>query len=275
MGRQPRRQTAHLLVRQETRSPLAAIAPDAQAGVGALRAKAHGFGLPHDDGEHRHGPVGGDWGRAERGEPVADIPPIDVGDRITHHVHILEINADSTGSSRAGRSASTVPNNPPLDRVSPQAPSTRGPSPAARRATARSRVPLVDCADKLPPGICRHQEHQPQETAYRKPFAVLFSMFTLRFMRADKPVFAGPLEVHLFRTVEPSGVREGIRLPSGGITAGCDVGSFPPFPLQRVSPPLGTTRQGIEVSVRIGDDAPHVLSPQWMLAVAFKVSWLV
>ena len=94
-------------------------------------------------------------------------------------------------------------------------------------------------------------------------------------MRADKPVFAGPLGVHLFRTVEPSGVREGIRLPSGGITTGCDVGSFPPFPLQSVSPPLGTTRQGIEVSVRIGDDAPHVLSSQWMLAVAFKVSWLV
>ena len=80
MRRQPRRQAAYLLVRQKARAPLAAIAPDAQAGVGALRPEAHGFRLPHDDGEHRHGPIGSDRRRAQRGEPVADIPPVDVSD---------------------------------------------------------------------------------------------------------------------------------------------------------------------------------------------------
>ena len=69
-----------LLVRQKARAPLAAMAPDAKAGVGALRPKAHGFRLPHDDGEHRHGPVGGDRGRAQRCEPVPDVSAVDVGD---------------------------------------------------------------------------------------------------------------------------------------------------------------------------------------------------
>ena len=46
----------------------------------ALRPKTHGFRLPHDDGEHRHGPVGGDRRRAQRGEPVPNIPPVNVGD---------------------------------------------------------------------------------------------------------------------------------------------------------------------------------------------------
>ena len=80
MRRQPRGQPAHLAVRQEARAPLAAVAPDAQAGVGALGPKTHGFRLPQDDGEHRHGAVGGDRGRAQRCEPVPDVPPVDVGD---------------------------------------------------------------------------------------------------------------------------------------------------------------------------------------------------
>ena len=80
VGREYRGQAAHLVVGQEARAALAAIAPDAQAGVGALRPKAHGFRLPHDDGEHRHGPVGGNRRGAQRGEPVADIAAVDAGD---------------------------------------------------------------------------------------------------------------------------------------------------------------------------------------------------
>ena len=80
VGRQSRGQAAYLLVGQEARSSLAAVASDSQAGVGALGPKTHGFRLPQDDGEHRHGPVGGDRGRAQRCEPVPNIPPVDVGD---------------------------------------------------------------------------------------------------------------------------------------------------------------------------------------------------
>ena len=54
VGRQSRGQAAYLLVGQEARASLAAVASDAQAGVGALGPKTHGFRLPQDDGEHRH-----------------------------------------------------------------------------------------------------------------------------------------------------------------------------------------------------------------------------
>ena len=80
VGRQSRGQAAYLLVGQEARASLAAVASDAQAGVGALGPKTHGFRLPQDDGEHRHGAVGGDRGRAQRCEPVPDVPAVDVGD---------------------------------------------------------------------------------------------------------------------------------------------------------------------------------------------------
>ena len=80
MRRQRCGQAADLLVRQEPLAPLAAVSADATAGVGALGAEAHGFRLPHDDGEHRHGPIGGDRGGAQGGEPVSDIPTVDVGD---------------------------------------------------------------------------------------------------------------------------------------------------------------------------------------------------
>ena len=81
MGRQCCGQAANLVVGQEVLPPFPAIAPDAPAGVGALGTKAHRFRLPHDDGEHRHGAIGRDRGSAERGEPVADLPAVDVGNR--------------------------------------------------------------------------------------------------------------------------------------------------------------------------------------------------
>ena len=80
MFRQCCGQAEYLVVGQEARPPLAAVAPDAPAGVGALRPKTHGFRFPHDDGEHRHGPVGGDRRRPKGSEPVPDIPPVDVVD---------------------------------------------------------------------------------------------------------------------------------------------------------------------------------------------------
>ena len=86
MGRQPLGQPANLLVGQEPLAPLPAIAPDAAAGVGPLRAKAHRFRLLHDDGEDRHGPVGRDRRRAQGGEPVSDVLPVDLVDRATGEV---------------------------------------------------------------------------------------------------------------------------------------------------------------------------------------------
>ena len=81
MGGQRCGQAADLVIGQEAFASLAAVAPDAAAGVGALGPKAHCFRLPHDDGEHRHGAIGGGWGCPQRGEPVADLPAVDVGDR--------------------------------------------------------------------------------------------------------------------------------------------------------------------------------------------------
>ena len=81
VGRQCCGQAADLVVGQEALPPFPAIAPDAPAGVGALGTKAHRFRLSHDDGEHRHGAIGRDRGGAERGEPVADLPAVDIGNR--------------------------------------------------------------------------------------------------------------------------------------------------------------------------------------------------
>ena len=94
-------QAAYLVVGQEARPPLAAVAPDAPAGVGALRPKTHGFRLAHDDGEHRHGSVRRDRRRAERSEPVPDIPPIDVVDPRGPRNGAGSGFSDSTGSPPA------------------------------------------------------------------------------------------------------------------------------------------------------------------------------
>ena len=54
----------------------------------------------------------------------------------------LRSGACISRSSRAGPDARLRPNNPPLDRVGPQAPPTRGPTPAARRARRPARGSL-------------------------------------------------------------------------------------------------------------------------------------
>ena len=69
-----------LVVRQEPLAPLAAVSPDAPAGVGALGPQPHPFRPLHDNGEDRHGPVGGGRRRGQRGEPVAHLAPVDIGD---------------------------------------------------------------------------------------------------------------------------------------------------------------------------------------------------
>ena len=94
MRRQSPGQPADLLVGQEALAPLAAVSPDAPARVGALRPEAHRLGLAHDDREDRHRPVGGDRRRVQGGEPVADLPPVDVGDRAPREMRqelVLEI----------------------------------------------------------------------------------------------------------------------------------------------------------------------------------------
>ena len=74
-------QSEEFFVGQETLAPLPAVPSDAPAGVRALGSKTHRLGLPHDDGKHRHGPVGRDRRGAQGGEPVPDLLPVDVGDR--------------------------------------------------------------------------------------------------------------------------------------------------------------------------------------------------
>ena len=81
-------------------------------------------------------------------------------DRITHHVHILEMNGETTGSSRAGHDAGNRPNNPPLARVGPHAPLTRGPPPAARRARRPARGSL--------PWTMRTSYHRARGTFLRR-----------------------------------------------------------------------------------------------------------
>ena len=74
------RQAPDLVVRQEPLATLAAVPADAAAGVGALGPEAHRLGLTHDDGKHRHRAVGGDRSGVQRGEPAADVLPLDVRD---------------------------------------------------------------------------------------------------------------------------------------------------------------------------------------------------
>ena len=80
MRLEPRRQMADFIVGQEPLPALAAVAPDPPAGVGTLRAHAHRLRLPHDDGQHRHGPVRRHRRRSKRGEPVPHLLPVDVRD---------------------------------------------------------------------------------------------------------------------------------------------------------------------------------------------------
>ena len=80
MGAERCGQAPEFPVGEKALSALAAVAPDALAGIGVPRSQAHPFRFPHDDGQHRHGPVGRDRRRTKRGEPVPDVLPIDPGD---------------------------------------------------------------------------------------------------------------------------------------------------------------------------------------------------
>ena len=64
-------------------------------------------------------------------------------DRITHHVHILEMNGERLpAQAEPVTTPATVRITPPLVPVGPQAPPTRGPPPAARRAHRPARGSL-------------------------------------------------------------------------------------------------------------------------------------
>ena len=71
---------ANFLIREVPFAPLAPVAPDAPAGIGAFWAQPHEFGFPENDGQDRHGAVGG-HGRGPKGaEPSLYIAPGDLGD---------------------------------------------------------------------------------------------------------------------------------------------------------------------------------------------------
>ena len=65
---------------QEPLPSLAPVAANAGAGIAAFRAVAVEFGLAHDDGEDRRGPIGRDGRRAKGGEPALHVLPVDIGD---------------------------------------------------------------------------------------------------------------------------------------------------------------------------------------------------
>ena len=81
-------------------------------------------------------------------------------DRITHHVHILEMNGESYRLKQSRSRAGNRPNNPPLDPVGPQAPPTRGPPPAAPRARRPARGSL--------PWTTRTSYHRARGTFLRR-----------------------------------------------------------------------------------------------------------
>ena len=63
-------------------------------------------------------------------------------DRITHHVHILEMNGEELPAQAEPIAAPATVRLTPLALVGPQAPPTRGPPPAARRARRLARGAL-------------------------------------------------------------------------------------------------------------------------------------
>ena len=79
-------------------------------------------------------------------------------DRITHHVHILEMNADSYRLKAEPIAATAPVRITPLAPVGSTGPShARRPPPAAHRARRpRARGPPLDYADKLPPKLLVH-----------------------------------------------------------------------------------------------------------------------
>ena len=81
-------------------------------------------------------------------------------DRITHHVHILEMNGESHRLKQRRSRRRHRPNNPPLDPVGPQAPPTRGPPPAAPRARRPARGAL--------PWTTRTSYHRARGTFLRR-----------------------------------------------------------------------------------------------------------
>ena len=92
--RQNRRQEAELPVGEKPLAALAAIAADTPARVGALGPKPHRLGFAHNDREHRHRTIRRDRRRTQRGEPVSDVPRVDLRDgcpRETGQDLVLEV----------------------------------------------------------------------------------------------------------------------------------------------------------------------------------------
>ena len=81
-------------------------------------------------------------------------------DRITHHVHILEMNADSYRAQAEPIATPAPVRITPLVPVGPQAPPTRGPPPAARRARRPARGSL--------PWTTRTSYHRARGTFLRR-----------------------------------------------------------------------------------------------------------
>ena len=110
---QSRRQAADLLVGEKPLTPLAAIAPDAPAGVGALGPEPRHLGLAHDDRQDRHRPVCRDRGGAERGEPVKHLAAVDPRDRAAGEMRqnlpleIPPVGPPACPASRGARIAGT------------------------------------------------------------------------------------------------------------------------------------------------------------------------
>ena len=70
----------HLFRREKALASAPSVSPDADTGVGTLRAIAINLGLPEENAEHGRRPVGGEGRRMKRGEPLFHVPLGDSGD---------------------------------------------------------------------------------------------------------------------------------------------------------------------------------------------------
>ena len=79
----------HLFRREKALASAPSVSPDADTGVGTLRAIAINLGLPEENAEHGRRPVGGEGRRMKRGEPLFHVPLGDSGD-----LHVPEPGQD-------------------------------------------------------------------------------------------------------------------------------------------------------------------------------------
>ncbi len=168
--------------------------------------------------------------------------------------------ARATGSSRAGHDAGNRPNNPPLDPVGPQAPPTRGPTPAAHRARRPAR-------GSLPWTFMRPQKSRCGASYVSSMFCLLWLARSAARLagsgclshgshdRADAQLLSGRFPAPMRRIRPPIPLAAGTAFrrldPSTGrrLSALSTVGHSPPGPAPAASGRTGAVRSRDQASL--------------------------